>query len=101
MIEGVLLAAWRNGARMDAWGECFNIDAWNQAFDEAGFDPVAEFALRDRGLDELLPWSMIDVGVRREFLIEERRRSLAREWTPDCRTAGCTGCGVCNDEAKR
>ncbi|MFH1731425.1 MAG: TIGR03960 family B12-binding radical SAM protein [Planctomycetota bacterium] len=97
----VLLAAWQNGARMDAWDERFNIGAWNQAFDEAGFDPVAEFALRQRGLDELLPWSMIDVGVRREFLLEERRRSLEREWTPDCRTTGCTRCGVCNDEEKR
>jgi len=97
----VLLAAWQNGARMDAWGEQFNIGAWNQAFDEAGFDPVAEFALRERGLGELLPWSMIDVGVRREFLLEERRRSLAREWTPDCRTAGCIGCGACNGEEKR
>ena len=97
----VLLAAWRNGARMDAWGEQFNINAWSQAFDEAGFDPVAEFALRERDLDELLPWSMIDVGVRREFLLEERRRSLEREWTPDCRSAGCIRCGVCNDEERR
>ena len=94
----VLLAAWRNGARMDAWDERFNLDAWTRAFDEAGFDPAAEFALRARDTDELLPWAMIDIGVRREFLLEERRRSLAREWTADCRTAGCTGCGVCNDE---
>ncbi len=91
----VLLAAWKNGARMDAWGEQFDLEAWQRAFDAAGFDPVAEFALRCRDVDELLPWSMINVGVNREFLLEERRRSLAGEWTPDCRAAGCVGCGVC------
>ncbi len=98
-LGGVLIAAWRNGARMDAWDELFNLDAWHRAFDDAGFDPVAEFALRARDVDELLPWSTIDTGVRREFLLEERRRAIAREWTPDCRRAGCTACGVCSDGA--
>jgi len=94
-LGSVLLAAWRNGARMDAWGEMFNLEAWQRAFRDAPFDPVAELALRSRDVDELLPWSMIDVGVSREFLLEERRRSLALEWTSDCRLAGCLGCGVC------
>ena len=97
-LGAVLLAAWRGGARMDAWGEMFNLDAWNKAFEEAEFDPVEAFALRPRDIDELLPWSIIDVGVRREFLLEERQRSLAGEWTPDCRAAGCLGCGVCPSE---
>ncbi len=94
----VLLDAWRNGARMDAWDEGFNCEAWRKAFAGAGFDPVAEFALRPRDVDELLPWSMIDVGVRREFLMEERTRSLSREWTQDCRRGGCLHCGVCAAE---
>ena len=97
-LGNVLLTAWRNGVRMDAWDECFNADAWRRAFEEAGFDPVSEFATRTRDVDELLPWSMVDVGVRREFLLEERRRSLAGEWTADCRDAGCVGCGVCRAE---
>ena len=83
---------------MDAWDELFNPDAWRQAFDEADFDPVADLALRERDVDELLPWAMIDVGVKREFLLKERERSRALEWTPDCRHAGCTGCGVCPTE---
>ncbi|MFO7900384.1 MAG: TIGR03960 family B12-binding radical SAM protein [Planctomycetota bacterium] len=91
----VLLAAWRHGARMDAWGESLNTEAWRRAFDEADFDPVEEFALRARDPDELLPWSMIDVGVRREYLLKERERARAQEWTADCRQAGCLGCGAC------
>jgi len=93
-LGAVLLDAWRNGARMDAWDELFNLGAWNRAFEAAPFDPVREFALRERDVDELLPWSMIDTGVRRGFLLDERERSLAGEWTPDCRTAGCLACGV-------
>jgi len=94
----VLLEAWRNGARMDAWDEQFNADIWKQAFEAADFDPVAELALRERDIDELLPWAMIDVGVTREFLLKERERSRALDWTPDCRIEGCTGCGVCSTE---
>lgn len=90
----VLLSAWYHGAQMDAWGESLDHDAWRRAFDEAEFDPVEQFALRRRDPDELLPWSMIDVGVRREFLVAERERARAGEWTPDCRRAGCLGCGI-------
>jgi radical SAM family uncharacterized protein len=95
----VLLSAWRKGARMDAWDELFDADVWRQAFDEADFDPVADLALRERDVDELLPWAMIDTGVTRQFLLRERERSRTLEWTPDCRHDGCTGCGVCATEA--
>ncbi|MFO7898382.1 MAG: hypothetical protein R6V58_04900 [Planctomycetota bacterium] len=57
--------------------------------------PVEQFALRTRDPDELLPWSIIDVGVRREFLLRERERAREQEWTDDCRQAGCLGCGAC------
>ena len=95
----VLLAAWQKGARMDAWDEGFRADVWEEAFGESGLDPVERFALRARDVDELLPWDMIDVGLRREFLIGERERSQAREWTDDCRLAGCVHCGVCASDA--
>ena len=95
----VLRDAWRNGARMDAWDEQFDVDAWDRAFDGAGFSPVEQFALRAREVDELLPWSMIDVGVTREYLLKELERARRGEWTPDCRTAGCGGCGACKSDA--
>jgi hypothetical protein len=41
----------------------------------------------------VLPWDHIDVGVRKEFLIEEYQRSLRAETTIDCREA-CVDCGV-------
>jgi radical SAM family uncharacterized protein len=94
-LGAVLLDAWRRGARMDSWDERFKPAAWHAAFEAASFDPVAELAQRERDVDELLPWSMIDVGVSREFLLAEREKARRLEWTEDCRLAGCTGCGVC------
>ena len=50
---------------------------------------------------ELFPWDFIDIGVTKEFMLREYKRSLAEEVTPNCRAkcAGCGaakfGCGVC------
>jgi radical SAM superfamily enzyme YgiQ (UPF0313 family) len=98
-LGSVLLDAWRRGARMDSWDEQFNLAAWHAAFEAAPFDPVAEIARREHDVDELLPWSMIDCGVSRRFLLAERDKARRLEWTEDCRLAGCTGCGVCSGAA--
>ncbi|MFW6156780.1 MAG: hypothetical protein ACOC7J_05625 [Armatimonadota bacterium] len=37
---------------------------------------------------------MIDAGVTREFLEAELERAISAEPTPDCREAGCHGCGM-------
>ena len=88
MIE----AAWRNGAKLDAWNEYFNEQYWLDAFEETGIDP-AFYVNRQRSDDELLPWSMIDIGVRQEHLKHERMLAYKGITTPDCREK-CTGCGA-------
>lgn len=45
------------------------------------------------GVDEILPWQTIDVGVTTNFLLREREKALRSESTPDCRTH-CNGCGA-------
>ncbi|MDI6852194.1 MAG: TIGR03960 family B12-binding radical SAM protein [Deltaproteobacteria bacterium] len=95
-LAAVLLAAHRRGCRLDAWSEHLRLEPWLQAFQEARVDP--EFYLRARELEEVLPWSHLDAGVSRDFLLEERRRAYQGISTPDCRTAGCQNCGVCDHE---
>jgi radical SAM family uncharacterized protein/radical SAM-linked protein len=90
----VLVEARRLGCRFDGWGEHFNFAAWQQAFAAVGIDPL--FYHRRREYDELLPWDHLDCGVSREFLREERQKAAVGEYTPDCRTGACTGCGVCD-----
>ncbi|MHB8068693.1 MAG: TIGR03960 family B12-binding radical SAM protein [Desulfobaccales bacterium] len=92
-LAPVLLAAHRRGCRLDAWSEHLRLEPWREAFQEAGVDP--DFYLRERALDEVLPWDHLDSGVSREFLAQERDRAYQELETPDCRQAGCQDCGVC------
>ena len=91
-VGGVIEAAWRRGARMEAWSDYFDFKRWLAAFADCGLDP-AFYATRERGEDECLPWSRVDMGVRRELLLRERHRAYKAELSPDCRAA-CSACGA-------
>jgi len=53
------------------------------------------FALRERPLDERLPWDFIDHGIDKDFLKAEYRRALSGKQTSPCDIGFCTICGVC------
>jgi radical SAM family uncharacterized protein/radical SAM-linked protein len=93
-LAQVLVEAYRLGCRLDAWSEHMRVEPWQEAFRRAGVDP--DFYLRERDVDEVLPWDHIDCGVSRDFLLHERARAAAGEETPDCRSSGCQDCGVCD-----
>ena len=58
---------------------------------------VNKYAVRDyirqKGLEERLPWNHLDAGVSKEFLLREWAKAQRAELTHDCRK-GCVGCGV-------
>ena len=91
-VSKVLLEAYKLGCIYDSWGEHFRYDLWMQAFENTGVD-VAFYNLRERDLDEILPWDFIDIGVSKEFLKHEWKNALAEKVTPNCR-AKCAGCGA-------
>ena len=88
----LLETVWRKGARLDSWSEYFDFERWMEAFAETGIDPDF-YALRERPKDEILPWSMIDIGVRPAYLWREREQAYRSVITPDCRVK-CMGCGA-------
>ena len=88
----VLETAVRSGARLDGWDEHFNYAKWYAAFRECGIEE-SFYTTRGYEEDEILPWDTIDVGVRKRFLLKERRRAYEALITPDCRH-GCAGCGA-------
>lgn len=92
-IGGVIYQAWKSGSAFDAWDERFNYQNWLDAFAKSGLEP-GFYAHRQRSLDELLPWSHIDVGVSPDFLKREYQRSIKGEETPDCREKACNACGL-------
>ena len=93
-LAPVLIRAVELGCRLDGWREHFSLEKWLTAFADCGITP--EWYLRGRGLDEILPWSHLDVGVTREFLLAERERAFSEAPTADCRHGECGACGVCD-----
>ena len=90
-LSRVILQAVKNGCKFDGWDEEFKFDVWLKSFEECGIDP--DFYLRERGLDETLPWDHIDVGVKKAFFKREFERAKAGITTPNCREK-CAGCGA-------
>lgn len=88
VIENV----WRSGGRLEAWTDYFSFDRWMQAFDNVGVDPTF-YAHRERCKDEVMPWDVVDVGVRKEHLWHEKEQCYRSELSPDCRKQ-CSACGA-------
>ncbi len=91
-VADAIEAVWRDGGRLDAWTDYFVYDRWMKAFADTGVDPDF-YAHRERAVDEVLPWDMIDVGVRKQHLIRERERAYQSALSPDCRRQ-CAACGA-------
>ena len=91
-IGRVIENVWRAGGRLEAWSDYFSFERWMKAFDDAGVDPKF-YAHRERSEDEVMPWDIVDVGVRREHLWHERCAAYASELSPDCRKE-CSACGA-------
>ena len=101
----VILEAYRLGAMYDAWIETWDYSRWLTACDNVGVD-MDFFALRERSVEEILPWDFIDIGVTKSFLVREWQRAQEGVVTPNCREqcSGCGaaryGCGVCKSSRK-
>ena len=91
-VADAIEEVWRTGGRLDAWNDFFSFERWMAAFEKCGVDP-AFYANRERALDELLPWDMIDVGVRKAHLVKEYNAAHEGVLSPDCRKQ-CSGCGA-------
>ena len=91
-IGKVILRAYQKGCLYDAWSESFHNNLWMEAFAEEGID-IGFYNLRERDLDEILPWDFIDAGITKEFLKREWQHAKEEKVTPNCRAA-CSGCGA-------
>ena len=91
-LAPVIAELCEKGIMLDAWDEFFNYDAWISAFEKCGIDP-AFYTSRGFGLDEVLPWDIIDIGVTKAFLRRERDKAYKGKTTPSC-AEKCSGCGA-------
>ena len=88
----VIETAYKKGAFFDTWEEYFNYDRWLESFTECGIDPDF-YNYREMGLDEVTPWSHLDVGVSHAHLVREYKKALRAETTQPCNHQ-CSGCGA-------
>ena len=91
-LSAVIEEVWKNGGRLEAWSDYFSYQRWVDAFTKCGLD-LDFYASRERGEEELLPWDMIDVGVRNAHLLHERQQCYASALSPACRKQ-CSACGA-------
>ena len=91
-MANVIEAVFRDGGRLDAWTDYFRYERWNEAFKKCGVERDF-YASRERDVSEVLPWDVIDVGVRKPLLIREKERAYRSELSPDCRKS-CSACGA-------
>lgn len=80
------------GAMLDAWDEFFDYEHWLSVFEKCGIDPDY-YTTRGFGLDEVLPWDIIDCGVTKQYLLNERKKAYEGKTTPPC-MEHCNGCGA-------
>lgn len=95
-VEGVLARGDRRLGRVLARMRKINLREWQRALEAEGLNQ-AEF-LRERQLDEKLPWDSITTGVSKAFFTWDLRRAIRDELTPACPPAGCLKCNACDEE---
>jgi radical SAM superfamily enzyme YgiQ (UPF0313 family) len=71
---------------------------WAQTLKTVSINPDF-YVLRERDLNEHLPWDFIDQGIKKSYLQQEFRRALSARPSPDCRVETCTVCGICNQSS--
>ena len=91
-LAPAIALAVEEGAIFDAWDEYFDFEKWMDVFSRTGVDPDF-YTTRGFGLDEVLPWDIIDAGVTKQFLLRERNKAYEGKTTPSC-AEHCSGCGA-------
>ncbi|MBE6804036.1 MAG: TIGR03960 family B12-binding radical SAM protein [Ruminococcaceae bacterium] len=88
----VIYKAWQKGCKFDAWDEFFDYSKWAEAFRECNLT-TDFYTSRKREYTEILPWEIMDYGIRKEFLIDENKKAHESITTPQCRIK-CSACGA-------
>ena len=88
---------YKKGCYLDAWGEYFDKNVWSQTAEECGID-IKSLAMKTFSTKEELPWNFIDVGIDKQWLIDEYNKAFEQKseynLQPTCEHK-CVNCGVC------
>jgi hypothetical protein len=94
-VEGALARGDRRLGRVLARMRKLSLREWEQALAAEGLSQ-ADY-LRERQLDEPLPWEVVTTGVSKAFFTWDLRRALRDDLSPACPPAGCLKCNACDE----
>ncbi|MGD9056828.1 MAG: radical SAM protein [Desulfobacterales bacterium] len=72
---------------------------WARTLKDVSINPDF-YVLRERDLNERLPWDFIDQGIKKSYLQKEYQRAMNARSSPACRVETCNICGVCNQASQ-
>ncbi len=91
-LAPAIVKAYENGCYFDGWYEHFKFDVWMKVLEETKVDAVF-YANREISGSEILPWSHLDYGVSKEFLLKEYENATKADTTQPCNNK-CSNCGA-------
>lgn len=92
-IQGVLARGDRRLGQVLGSLQRTSVRSWQEAM-QAYELQFADY-LRERALDEALPWGFIQTGLNPGYLRREWERAQEGHYTEVCPPIGCTRCGIC------
>lgn len=88
----VIEDGYRRGLFYDAWDDHFKFEQWIEVLTDNKIS-LESYTQGYSVDDACLPWDHVDVGVKKEFLKNERNKAYSGEITPPCREK-CSACGA-------
>lgn len=88
-LSDVIEQAYRSGCVFDGWNEQFDFCKWMECLKNIDYKKY----LDEIDEHDALPWEHIDIGISKEYLLSERKKSRLSQTTHDCRCS-CTNCGL-------
>ena len=86
---------YENGCYLDAWDENFDKDKWYSIAKECGLS-LGELSQKTYGTEEVLPWDFINVGIKKDWFINEYNKAMQSKSSVPCETK-CSNCGICQE----
>jgi len=84
---------YKHGCYLDSWDENFNYSTWKEVAQKCNID-LDYLANKTFGLNETLPWDFINIGVNKDWLINQYKLAMDSQNCPTCENK-CVQCGVC------
>ena len=86
---------YENDCYLDAWDENFDKDKWYSIAKECGLS-LGELSQKTYGTEEVLPWDFINVGIKKDWFINEYNKAMQSKSSVPCETK-CSNCGICQE----